>query len=175
MFRFLVLGLLRDGVPRHGYALMKEYTQRSGLRISTGNFYRELQRLLALRLVSVTDNPPDADPRRAPYAITAAGIAALDAWLAGTTHAPATYHDELGVRLVLLGHADAAANQALAQWREELWMLSKTIEHIRNAPRPPENESAHNGTRTLVLTRRLKHIAVDLEFIDALRAAGAKN
>lgn len=38
MFRFLVLGLLRGGGSFHGYALMKEYRERSGLQLSTGNF-----------------------------------------------------------------------------------------------------------------------------------------
>ena len=77
-FRYLVLGLLRHGEPRHGYALMKEYQEHTGLRLSTGNFYRELQRLSVEGLVRTASNPEGADPRRAPYRITEAG-AAFDA------------------------------------------------------------------------------------------------
>jgi hypothetical protein len=78
MFRYLVLGLLRDGEPRHGYAVMKEYRERSGLQVNTGSFYRELQRLVAEGLVQTVANPTDADPRRAPYQITETGSACFD-------------------------------------------------------------------------------------------------
>src|SRR5437773_2069439 len=79
-FRFLILGLLRDGAPRHGYAVAKAYKLRSGGKISTGNFYRELQRLVADGLACTASNPPGADPRRTPYAITTVGRATFDAW-----------------------------------------------------------------------------------------------
>src|SRR5207302_10584200 len=57
MFQYLVLGLLRDGKPRHGYALMKDYRDRSGVQLSTGSFYRELQKLAAKGLVRTSANP----------------------------------------------------------------------------------------------------------------------
>jgi DNA-binding PadR family transcriptional regulator len=87
VLRFVVLGLLRDGTPRHGYAVAKEYRKRSGLRINTGNFYRELQRLAAEGLVRPAANPPDADGRRAPYQITPNGEATFDQWLASARDA----------------------------------------------------------------------------------------
>ena len=43
MFRYLLLGLLRRGELLHGYALMKEYRERSGLMISGGNFCSRLR------------------------------------------------------------------------------------------------------------------------------------
>src|ERR1700741_4397852 len=73
MLRYLVLGLLRDGAPRHGYAIRQEYRRRAGLEPSTGPFYRELGRLLEEELIRETPNPPGSDPRRTPYVITKKG------------------------------------------------------------------------------------------------------
>ena len=70
MFRYLILGLLRIRDRMHGYALVKEYRERSGMEVSTGNFYRELQRLVVDGLIRSAANPPEADARRTPYEIT---------------------------------------------------------------------------------------------------------
>ena len=41
MIRFLILGTLCDGRPRHGYALLKQYNSRLGIVVNSGSFYRE--------------------------------------------------------------------------------------------------------------------------------------
>lgn len=122
MFRYLVLGLLRDGKSRHGYALMKEYRERSGVRLSSGSFYRELQRLVAARLIRTVSNPPGADPRRTPYEITDTGRATFDAWLIGPTGAGVgRYEDELSRRALFLGSAQpAVARRLIEDWKEEI-------------------------------------------------------
>src|SRR5262245_46804582 len=109
MLRYIVLGLLRDGMPRHGYALMKAHRERSGVQIGTGNFYRELQRLTADGLVSTAVNPPDADDRRTPFQITARGAAVFDGWL----HQPDGLglrgrDDEFSCRALFVTHANPA-------------------------------------------------------------------
>ena len=68
MFRYLVLGLLRNGDARHGYAVIKDYRKRTGQEASSGNFYRELQRLVGEGLVRTATNPPGADPLHHEYA-----------------------------------------------------------------------------------------------------------
>src|SRR5262245_25740601 len=103
MVRYLILGLLRDGVVRHGYALMKEYRDGSGIAVSAGNVYRELQSLVAQGWVRAAVNPPEADSRRLPYAITPAGIDAVDRWLSTSRDAALSQRvDELSLRAFLV-------------------------------------------------------------------------
>jgi len=175
MFRFLVLGLLRDGRARHGYALMKDYQERSGLDISSGNFYRELQRLATEGLVKTTANPPGDDPRRAPYEIADAGREAFDTWLAGMTAVIlGVYEDELSARALFIGDAEAPmARKVLDHWQEQLWVVGKTLERQRQVALAKANRASQASflPLPLFLARRLKHVAADLEFVDELRSS----
>src|SRR5438876_12411363 len=83
MLRYVVLALLADGNPAHGYALMKAYRERSGVRMSIGNVYRELARLAGEGLIAAATNSPGADPRRVSYRIMHRGRGVLHGWLAG--------------------------------------------------------------------------------------------
>jgi len=69
MLRYVLLALMSDGQPVHGYALMKAYEERSGIRLSIGNIYRELQGLVAAGLIAPAQNQPGADARRSPSAL----------------------------------------------------------------------------------------------------------
>lgn len=175
MFRFLVLGLLRSGESQHGYALMKQYRERSGLQLSTGNFYRELQRLVGEGLVRTVSNPSGADPRRAPYVITESGAEAFDAWLAGPSGPGfARYEDELSSRAMFVTDADPpVARKLLATWKEELWIRTKIIERAREAALARRGGSVDPSFAglALLLTRNLKHLVADIEFIDEFSEA----
>lgn len=174
MFRYLVLGLLRDSRPRHGYALMKEYRDRSGIQLSTGMFYRELQRLARDGFVRITANPEGEDPRRAPYEITEAGGSAFDGWFSGLTRpAVADYEDDLSHRALFIPGADPkAARAVLDRWGEALWIGGKMLERAREAAL---TQAVPHGdefsTLSFLLGRRLKHIAADLEFLEEFRSA----
>src|SRR5262245_36529854 len=81
MFYHGILGLLRDGRPRHGYELTREYRVRFGRPANPGNFYRECAKLVSQGLIIADPNPADADARRIPYRITADGCRDFDEWL----------------------------------------------------------------------------------------------
>jgi DNA-binding PadR family transcriptional regulator len=173
MFRFLVLGLLRGGAHLHGYALVKEYRERSGAEVSTGNFYRELQRLVFEGLIRAADNPPDADARRTPYAITELGIEAFDEWFTSRDAADGAFsEDDLSARSLFVADADPAmVTVVLDRLEENLWYCGKTIERARQLALARAAAPTRFDVLSLLLARRLKRVAADLEFLEEVRAA----
>jgi len=173
MFRYVVLGLLRDGGRRHGYALMKRYRCLTGLHVNTGNFYRELQRLVCDGLVRSATPSPDADPRRAPYEISHAGIALFDEWFSAPLRwrPSGRIDDELSVRILFLSEAPREVAQArLDDWQDVLWRRMKELEAEREtAVSGGERANAEFPVLPLLLARRMKHVAADLELLDELR------
>jgi len=173
MFRYLILGLLRDGKPLHGYALVKAYRDRSGVEVRTGNFYRELRRLQGDGLIASAENPRGMDERRTSYGITALGRDVFEEWLTAP-HAGrgGPSDDEVSARALFLG--DSAAPQAataLEHLRVNLWMWGKHLERER-AVAASQAATATPGAPAavlpLLLARRLKHTAADIELIEAL-------
>ena len=172
MFRYVVLGLLRSGAGLHGYALMKRYRQRTGLSINTGSFYRELQRLVTERLIKSAMRGADADPRRAPYVITEAGIAAFDGWFTAPIPPGATSsgEDQLAARLLFLAEAPPeVARAVLDTWKDALWSRAKSLDHAREAVLADPDGRQGFDVLSHLLARRLRHIAADIELIDELR------
>ena len=172
MMRYVILGLLRDGRARHGYAMMKEYRDTSGRSVSVGNIYRELQRLRTDGMVKSGENPPGADPRRLPYAITELGAREFDRWLerpgGGGLDMP---DDEYSMRAFFGWHAAGdAAQRVLADWSEELRSHARILSRTLQRTTPNGNGGALS-TFALWVDRRLRHLAIDLEFIDTLKAA----
>jgi len=180
MLRYVVLALLADGNPAHGYALMKAYRERSGVRLSIGNVYRELSRLAGEGLIAAATNPPGADPRRVPYRITDNGREALARWLAAPVRTLTfTTADPLSHRLAILGDLDAVrAGEFLNELHAELWEQGKTLERERAIASQREKHGAPAlPTRMFLLCRRAKHLATDIEMVDEMRAhlaAGGK-
>jgi DNA-binding PadR family transcriptional regulator len=174
MVRYAILGLLRDGNARHGYGLLKEYRRLSGSQLSVGNVYRELQRLLADGLIEPTANPPGADTRRTPYRITEDGIAAFNAWLSGPRRGCATdYYDEMTLRACLVVQMkDPPVGEAvLDRWREELGDRRLQFDRERRSGFAAIATTTGFDPLGLLVERALKHLAVDEEFIEELRAA----
>ncbi|MEV6633337.1 PadR family transcriptional regulator [Actinoplanes sp. NPDC051470] len=68
----LVLLALSDG-PKHGYAIVADITDRTGVELGPGTLYGSLAKLEKLGLIA----PLPSEDRRRPYEITDAGRAAL--------------------------------------------------------------------------------------------------
>lgn len=74
----LILTSLSSG-PKHGHALLLDIDSFAGVRLGPGTLYGAITRLEERGLIE----PLDADDRRRPYRITAAGTTALAEALAG--------------------------------------------------------------------------------------------
>jgi|SRR5215468_11778056 len=173
MFRFLILGLLRNRAPMHGYALVKAYRRRSGAEVSTGNFYRELQRLVVEGLIRSSANPPEADIRRTPYEISDEGITVFDDWLTARDAAVGRIsEDDLSARALFIGELEpAAAAAVLDRLQDNLWFWGKRLERDRQLLLSQGAEVDREGASTvlsLLLARRIKHVSADLDFIEGL-------
>jgi DNA-binding PadR family transcriptional regulator len=68
----LILTSLAEG-PKHGYALIQDVKEFSGVVLGPGTLYGALDRLETLGLIE----PLPADDRRQPYRMTPAGATAL--------------------------------------------------------------------------------------------------
>src|SRR3989475_12740961 len=172
MMRHMILGVLRHHGARHGYALMKEIRARTGVQVSIGNVYPGLARWAREGLARSTPNPPEADPRRSPYEITAAGIAAFGAWLSTTpTKTQAPFHDEFSARAFFLGQAEpAVGRKIIGRWKEELGLQSKTPERARDVAATPDpgRDGFPLALPPLFLRRRLRQVAGALAVVSGL-------
>lgn len=176
MFRFLILGLLRTGARMHGYALVKEYQDRSGVAVGSGNFYRELQRLVRDGLIRSTANPSEVDARRMPYEITAQGIAIFDDWFAAQDAAvDSVFEDEISARALFVPDANrTVVERLLGSLKENLWLWNKQLERERQRISLRTDDAAQRGlltVRALLVARRQKYVAADLDLIEALKPA----
>lgn len=165
MLRYVLLGLMAENGPMHGYALMKAFSGRSGVRVSIGNVYRELQRLRTEGLIVAVQNPAGDDPRRVPHTITDSGRRVLKAWL--TAPAAAFLRDPvdpLYYRLALLGEReDADVASLLDDLQEELRVQNRRVERQRL------EAGGGRPILSILLGRRTRHIAADIELLEELR------
>ena len=169
MFRFHLLGILKSGGPKHGYALMKEYNDRTGFTVGTGSVYRELQRLSQDGLVRSVERPEGSTDRGEPYDITDAGSAAFDEWFEAVSVHATDGEAELVARASFIGEVDpTAAAWVLTSWRRRYWTLSKDLEQVLR-------EARRNGvgtpSRVALIERRRRHAVADLQFIEDLARA----
>jgi len=81
----LILSSLADGA-KHGYALTKDVEEFAGVRLAPGTLYEALSRLESQGMIEALD----AEDRRRPYRLTAAGATALRAHLAAQRRATET-------------------------------------------------------------------------------------
>lgn len=89
----LILTSLAES-PRHGYALIQDIKDFSGVQLGPGTLYGALDRLERLGLI---EGLPSED-RRHPYRVTASGIAALRTHLDALERVSMTGRLRLGLR-----------------------------------------------------------------------------
>lgn len=172
MLRFLILGLLRGGRSLHGYALVKEYRERSGLDVKTGGFYRELQRLVRDRLIRGPMSP-DGGGRRTPYEITEDGTACFDQWLVSPSAGSAAFSEgEVSARALFVADAPRhVTTTMLEHMRANVWVWGKRLERerlIATAHAAGATPGSPASVLPLLLGRRIKQVAADLDLIDAI-------
>jgi DNA-binding PadR family transcriptional regulator len=165
---YLVLGLLRDGMPRHGYRLISEYGTRSGLQVNPGSVYREIAKLVSQGLIEPQSSPPDGDRRRIPYRITTRGRDEFDRWLLE----PQSEQTKLEFWILvadLLPPDDRGRH--LERLHERLWLLNKNLIQARGNLLRTRRCDAASGYQpaALLLMRRAKRIALDIDFLEELR------
>ena len=173
MLRHIILGALRQGGMKHGYAVLKEIRDRAGLRVSIGNVYRELKRLETEGLVRNVPNPPGVDPRRAPFESTPVGVSVFDGWII-SAHANALpdYRDEFCLRAMFIEDSGReVARAVLDRWRDELGMHTRALERCWERALAHRSSKSAFTTLPLFLARRIKHVATDLAFVEELRRA----
>jgi DNA-binding PadR family transcriptional regulator len=166
MFRHHILGMLRGGVPKHGYRLAKEYAERTGTTPQIGSMYRELHRLEMAKLVAVITGRSVADPRRICYRITEQGADAFDRWLHTTAPAWGDRAGEIEARAALLSETEPRiAQEVVARWREDLSLRSRELERSLGQALA-EGDAA--TPLAILLKRQLRHVAADRVFVDEL-------
>jgi DNA-binding PadR family transcriptional regulator len=173
MLRHIILGALKQGGMKHGYAVMKEIRDRAGLRVSIGNVYRELKRLEAEGLVRSVTNPPGVDPRRVPFESTPVGVSVFDGWITSPPgNALPDYRDEFCLRAMFIEDSGReVARAVLDRWREELALHSRALERCQERALARRGGESGFAILPFFLARQLKHIATDLTFIEELRSA----
>jgi len=156
-----LLGLLQQG-PRHGYDLKRAYDERFGQDrpLHYGQVYSTLARLLKHGFVEV-EAEPGAGPDRKRYAITPAGVADVDAWLA-QPEAPEPYlQSSLYTKVVLALLTDRDGTQVLDTQRAE---------HLRLMRELTRRKSEGDLADQLVCDHALFHLEADLRWLELTTA-----
>jgi DNA-binding PadR family transcriptional regulator len=167
MFRFHILGLLRNREPQHGYALMKEYNRRTGRNYGAGYFYRQLGELLTEGFVRSAPNPLGADPRRTPYQITDRGIESFDHWFEEPSRETQDSSVDPIARAMFFSDVErAVANRVLSEWKEDLLQRAKALQQDLQYAQVRRKEAS--DMRPMLIHRNLYRLAADLQFLDEI-------
>lgn len=166
------LGLLEGG-PSHGYDLKRAYDEHFGhdRPLAYGQVYATLSRLLRHGFVVVDGVEPGGGPERKRYAITASGVADVDAWL-GEPERPEPYlQTTLYAKVVLALLTGRPAAEVLDAQRAE---------HLRLMRELTRRKAAGDLADELICDHALFHLEADLRWLelttarlDGLRAAVA--
>ncbi len=164
MIWHVILGMLTDGKPRHGYDLVVEYNTRSGTTASSGYFYRELARLTARGLVVTGVAQPNEDARRIPYQITSRGRAEFSRWLVRPGDDDT---DFIGWLLFVEQVAVDVRDRILKQREDVLWVRNKVLARARE--KALDEATSPSDPLPALVSRQMKQVSAELEFLEEFR------
>ena len=193
---YALLGLLREGAC-HGYRLAAAFAPegRLGLivRLKMSQMYAYLHKLERKGWLAAYDETPGALRPRRVFALTPAGEAAYDAWLAAPVGATRAVRLDFMVKLAFTMAQDRAAARALIErqrastsaWLDQLRarQVSPPAQPARRPllQRPPAGEANEPVDRPaaeqvadlgpLVLRHRIRQSEATLAWLDEVRAA----
>lgn len=155
------LALLLDG-PRHGYEVKKEHDAwfPSSRPLAFGQVYATLARLVRDGLAEVVETRTEGGPERTVYAVTPAGQARLDAWLAEPAP-PATTGAEDIVRKTVIALRAPSVHAAPDV------VLRQRAAHLRRMRDLQADRETRTDTADRLVRRHvLLHLDADLRWLD---------
>jgi DNA-binding PadR family transcriptional regulator len=164
-----VLSLLTDG-PCHGYQLRAAFEQAVGPQwggLNIGHLYQVLDRLARDGQVSSSLVPQSDRPDRRVYALTDAGRAELERWLAEPVERTGGYRDDLMLKLLAAarGGEDEIVGVLDRQRRHELRRLKGLDQLARQHRDEP--------LVALLVEAATLHTKADLTLLDRAEARAA--
>jgi len=156
------LALLESGAS-HGYDLKHEYDSRFGTDrpVAYGQVYATLARLLKSGLVTVDAVEAGEGPDRKRYAITEAGVADVERWLA-SPEAPEPYLQNVLYTKVVL---------ALLSGRPAIDVLdTQRAEHLRVMRELTSRKATGDLVDQLICDHALFHLEADLRWLELTAA-----
>lgn len=168
MHRWIVIGLLRDGIARSADEIGRAYGERTGAAPEPAVLDVELAQLAA---DGVLDVRPTHDATPPTYRLGADGVAAFDGWLTAPAALEEDDDERMTSRLLLLEQVPPAdAAQLLGRWEAELWERARGLERARAAALAAAPSAAGDlAVRPALLDRLLEHVAADLATLAELR------
>jgi DNA-binding PadR family transcriptional regulator len=156
------LGLLEEQ-PRHGYDLKRIYDERFGRDrpLQYGQVYSTLARLLKRGFVEVEGVEPGGGPERKRYAITDAGVADVERWLAEPEPPEPYLHSTLYAKVALALMSARPAADVLDTQRAE---------HLRAMRELTRRKAAGDIADQLVCDHALFHLEADLRWLELTAA-----
>ena len=160
----LHLALLLHG-PRHGYEVKKEHDTwfPDSKPLAFGQVYASLARLVRDGLAEVVETRTDGGPERTVYAVTPAGQARLDEWLAAPAP-PATTGAEDIVRKTVVSLRTPSSQPA----RDVvLRQRAAHLRRMRELQSQDEGGAVRSDTAAHLVRRHvLLHLDADLRWLD---------
>ena len=158
------LALLVGG-PRHGYEVKKEHDTwfPDSKPLAFGQVYATLARLVRDGLAEVVETRSDGGPERTVYAVTPAGLARLDAWLAAPAPPATTGAEDIVRKTVvsLRAPSSQAARDVVLRQR------AAHLRRMRELQSQDEGGAVRSDTAAHLVRRHvLLHLDADLRWLD---------